>query len=204
MAITNYLTLKQAVQNWLGRDDLANRITEFISLAESRIARSLRVQAMETAADLTITSGVADQPDGYLETIRIYLDDASRTKLDYMSPSVFWTRNAVLETNTPKIYTIEDQKFKFAPLGSDTGKLLYYKKFDALSSNSDTNWIITNAPGLLLYGALLEAYLFLEDDAGVNKYAALFDNLLGVLNMEDRNARYPRGGASTRSEVSVV
>lgn len=205
MAITTYLTLKQAVGNWLGRDDLTNRIPEFISMAEDRIARNLRIQAMETSADLTISSQTVDQPAGYLETIRLYLDDSDRKKLDYMSPGVFWTRQAALESGKPKIYTIEDQDFVFAPSPTSTytGKLLYYKKFDALSSNSDTNWLLTNARGLLLYGTLLEAYEFLEDDAGATRYAVHFDNLLNDLHREDRNARYVSGGAQRPSEVGV-
>ena len=207
MAITTFLTLKQAIGNWLGRDDLDARIPEFISMAEDRIARNLRVQAMETSADLSITSGsdTVAQPTGYLETIRLYLDD-DRKRLTYMTPSVFWTRNAANESGTPEIFTIEDQNFVFKPQPASnfTGKLLYYKSFDALSGNADTNWLLTNARGLLLYGALLEAYLYLEDDAGAAKYGLMFDNALADLKKEDRMARYPRGGNSARSQVHIV
>ena len=206
MAITNFLTLKQAVGNWMGREDLDARIPEFIALAEDRIARNLRVQAMETSADLTVNDQSVSVPTGYLETIRLYIDSSTRTKLDYMAPTVFWTRNAVQESGQPEIFTIEGTSFKFAPTPSNsyTGKLLYYKKFDALSSNADTNWILTNARGLLLYGALLEAYLFLEDDAGVAQYATLFDNLMADVNEDDRKARFPRGANPMRGEVAVI
>ena len=42
MAISNYTELKTAVANWLDRDDLTDRIPEFIALAESRFNRLLR------------------------------------------------------------------------------------------------------------------------------------------------------------------
>ena len=48
MAISNYTELQTAVANWLDRDDLTNRIPEFISLCEARFNRTLRLRAMET------------------------------------------------------------------------------------------------------------------------------------------------------------
>ena len=48
MAIGTYDELKTAVANWLDRDDLTDRIPEFISLAEARFNRVLRLRSMET------------------------------------------------------------------------------------------------------------------------------------------------------------
>lgn len=205
MSISTYLELKQAVERWLGRNELANRIPEFIALAEDRIAQDLRVQAMETTANLTISTQRVSVPTGWLESIRLYLDGTDK-RLDFMPASVFWERNAANETGQPDIYTLEGQEFVFAPSpsSSHTGKLLYYKRFTALSASSDTNWIIANARGLLLYGALAEAYTFLEDDAGALKYALMFDQLLDRVNAADRRARFPRGALASRSQVSVV
>ena len=53
MAISNYGELKTSVANWLDRDDLTERIPEFIALCESMIIRSLRIRGMETM-DTTI------------------------------------------------------------------------------------------------------------------------------------------------------
>jgi hypothetical protein len=206
MAINTFLTLKQAVENWLERDDLTNRIPEFIALAEDRIAQDLRVQAMETTGDLTISSQTIAVPTGFLEVRRLYLESDTDKPLDFMSPSVFWARNAVNESRKPEIFTLEGTNFVFAPSPETTytGKLLYYKRFDALSANADTNWILTNARGLLLYGALLEAYTFLEDDAGALKYAALYDQILHRVQEADDRARYPRGALPMRSQVAVI
>ena len=48
MAINTYSTLQTAVANWLDRDDLADRVPEFISLAEATFNRVLRIRSMET------------------------------------------------------------------------------------------------------------------------------------------------------------
>ncbi|KKL04264.1 hypothetical protein LCGC14_2617770, partial [marine sediment metagenome] len=41
-------------------------------------------------------------------------------------------------------------------------RLLFYRGFAPLAADADTNWVLTNARGLLLYGSLLEAATFLE------------------------------------------
>ena len=57
MAINSYSTLQTAVSNWLDRDDLSDRIPEFISLAEATFNRVLRIRAMETTLADTTPSG---------------------------------------------------------------------------------------------------------------------------------------------------
>ena len=208
MTIANYGELKTAVTNWLGRDtqDINNRIAEFIAMAEDRIAKDLRVAAMETTADLTISTQRVAFPTGFLEARRLYLDSDSEKQLEYFSPSVFWTRYFANESGQPKVYTIEGQEFVFAPSPgqSYTGKLLYFKRFTNLALAADTNWILSNARGLLLYGALLEAFIFLEDSAEAQKYAALYDQLIKSTMDANRQSQYPRGALVMRSQVSVV
>ena len=48
MALINYQDLQSAVGRWLDRDDLVSQIPDFITLAEMKINRQLRVLAMET------------------------------------------------------------------------------------------------------------------------------------------------------------
>ena len=57
MAINTYSTLQTAVANWLDRNDLTDRIPEFISLAEATFNRTLRLRAMETTVSDTTPSG---------------------------------------------------------------------------------------------------------------------------------------------------
>lgn len=206
MSITNYGELKAAVENWLGTEDLTNRIPEWIALAEDRIAQDLRVSGMETTGDLTISAQSVSVPTGFIEVIRLYLDQESDKRLDFFTPQKFWSRNAVNETAKPEIYTLEGDNFMFAPTpdATYTGKLLYYKRFTDLSDDADTNWIISNARGLLLYGALLDAHLYLEDDAGATKYASLYEDTLERVHMADRRGRFPKGGLAMHSEVPVI
>lgn len=205
MSITNYGELKTAVANWLERSDLTSRIPEFIALAEDRIALDLRVRAMETSADLTINAQTASLPTGFLGVRKLYLDTDPQ-RIDYFPPEQFWRRPASRETGLPRVYTIEGDNFVFAPYpssGSYTGKLFYWKRFTDLSDDADTNWLFSNARGLLLYGSLLEAVTYLEDDEAAVRWSRLYNDTLDRVQRSDKRDRFPVS-ATMRSEVPVV
>ena len=194
MAIAQFSELKTALANYTKRDDLTSRIPEFVSLAEDRIGLDLRVRAMETSADLTIASGTRTValPTRFVQQRRIYLDSTIK-QLDFFESEDFWTRQAQNETGRPKMYTIEGENFVFGPEpdAAYTGKLLYYQKFAALSGDTDTNWILTNARGLYLYGALIEASPYLEDDPRALTWSALYEDLLDRVHKADKRDRHP-------------
>ena len=57
MALNNYSDLKTSVANYLGRSDLTSAIPYFITLAEIRLARQLRLRQMLEPATLPTTGG---------------------------------------------------------------------------------------------------------------------------------------------------
>jgi len=57
MAISTYSELQTAVANWLDRDDLTDRIPEFIALAEARFNRVLRLRSMESKQTASTIGG---------------------------------------------------------------------------------------------------------------------------------------------------
>ncbi|KKM78968.1 hypothetical protein LCGC14_1354670 [marine sediment metagenome] len=202
MAINTFGTLKTGIANWLERDDLTSRIPEFIELTEDRIGRELRVRAMETTTNLTVSSQETALPTGFVQQRRLYRDnDVSR--LEFFPPEDFWIRNAKSQTGTPKLYTIEGDNLVVAPSPdvSQTFKLLYFKTFTALSADPDTNWVLINARGLYLFGALIEAAMFLEDEVGAIKWSVRWDNLLEKVHAADAQDRWPLGSLQMRSDV---
>jgi hypothetical protein len=76
-----------------------------------------------------------------------------------------------------------------APDGTYTVEVDYYEVIPPLASNS-TNWLLTAAPDIYLYGSLLEAAAFLLDDPRVPLWQAAYAQCIGQLNSADRNARW--------------
>lgn len=203
MSITTFGTLKTAIAKWLARPDLTDRIVEFVALAEDRIATDLRVADLETSGDLTISAQSVAKPTGFLEARRLYLSTDPVTKLEFMDTNSFWSLYLSSQTGKPKHFTIEGNNFIFGPSpdATYTGKLLYYKRLTALSDDSDTNWLLTSARGLYLYGALIEAQPFIRNDPRIAVWSAFYDNLLDRLTRADQRAQFSGGTLTMRSLV---
>ena len=195
MAISTYSELNTAVANWLDRDDLTNRIPEFIALCEARFNRSLRIRAMETL-DTTVstvagTSTVA-LPTGYVQMRDISLITSPITQLQYLTPEIMNRINAGSRTGKPETYTIIANNILFGPTPDSAYdiSMLYYKTFDALTALAPTNWVITNAPDVYLYGALLEAEPFLMNDQRVQLWATALTQSINTLQEQDNKDRH--------------
>ena len=206
MAISSYSELKTGIENYAANTENTSRLDEFIALCENRMwyghgdkgdpfySAPLRITGMESTGDLTISAQTAAQPTGFLYARRLYLDISPKQDVDYLAPDRFWqsTEAQLSTTGKPKLFTIESTNFTFAPSPDDTytGKLLYYAKLTGLSSSNTTNWIITNAPQLYLYGCLLEFYIYTRNDAEIQKYAQLFSGAINSMNNQDRAMKH--------------
>mgnify|MGYP003649754759 FL=1 len=195
MAISNYSELQTAVANWLDRDDLAARIPEFIALCEARFNRSLRIRAMETldiSVDTVSGTSTVALPTGYVQMRDISLITSPITQLQYLTPEIMNRLNAGSFTGKPETYTIIANNILFGPTPDSAYdiSMLYYKTFDALTDAAPTNWVITNAPDVYLYGALLEAEPFLMNDQRVQLWATALTQSITTLQEQDNKDRH--------------
>lgn len=201
MSLTTYAELQDAIGNTLNRSGefgssgtAVARTKEWIAMAEDRIGldKDIRIRAMETSTDLTVAAQEVALPTGFVAARRIYLDGNPVRILDYLSPHNFWAKWPSSTVNRPKAFTIEGDNLVFGPIPStsETGKLLYYQRFPALSDSNTTNWLLTNARGVLLYGALIESAVFIGEDPRMQTWAALYDEWKELLQQGDRRDRH--------------
>jgi len=195
MAISTYSELQTAVANWLDRDDLTARIPEFITLCEARFNRSLRIRAMETldiSVDTVAGTGTVALPTGYVQMRDISLITSPLTQLQYLTPEIMNRLNSGSLTGKPETYTIIANNILFGPTPDSAYdiSMLYYKTFDALTDAAPTNWVITNAPDVYLYGALLEAEPFLMNDQRVQLWATALTQSITTLQEQDNKDRH--------------
>jgi hypothetical protein len=183
MAISNYAELQTAVGEWLHRSDLTGKIPDFITLAEAKINRVLRIRAMENIATGTPTNPTA-LPTGFVEMIALTVTNGGASyPLTYIPPA-----QLTGDTATPNRYTLIGDNIYFEPSGSGTYSLTYYKKFDPLSSG--VNWLITNAPDVYLYATLLEASPYLVNDGRIQTWYQMLDKTVEQLQRADKADRY--------------
>lgn len=205
MAITTRATLRTALQNFF--DDSTELTTavldEHIDLGESEINRRLRTRDQETSADVTISDTTAPSeaslPTGWIGQRRLYLNTDPIRRLSFVTPDDFWTRNAVNQTGTPEVYTIEGNNFVFAPTPTSTvtGKSLHWARANL---NTSAHSLFTNNPDLYLAAAAVWTSEYLENSAKQAKAQAKMDDIIEQLEVSNQRDRF--GSAPvTRSDV---
>lgn len=190
MAITTYSELQSAIANWLNRDDLTSVIPDFISLAEAQIARDLRHWRQEKRVETAFDERYENLPTDWLETINIQLSTGEQLRPASLS-ELAAKRRASDATGTPALYTITSGQIEMYPTPSSgiTADLTYYARVPALSDEAPTNWILSEAPDIYLYGSLLQSAPYLVDDNRVAVWAGLYTNGVEKLNGENRSVR---------------
>lgn len=73
--------------------------------------------------------------------------------------------------------------------------LTYWKKLDTIVSNQ--NFVILNEPGLYLYGALIEASPYIQDDERTVLWATQYKAIVDAVNKVDLDNRYGNAPAQT-------
>jgi len=194
MAISNYTELKTAVANWLDRDDLTDRIPEFIALAEARFNRVLRLRSMEVKYTANTVAGQRNLalPPSYIQMRNFQVNSSPLTTLSYVTPEIYDRVWGGSTSGTPKFYTILANEVSFGPIPASVMEveMLFYKKFDNLSVSTTTNWLITNAPDIYLYGSMLEAEPFIMNDERVPLWAQALQQGISDLQEQDNKDRH--------------
>ena len=192
MALTTYTELKSAIANWLDRDDLTSVIPDFISLAEHQMERSVRHYKMVERSSGALDSQYSAVPADWLETIRIHLTSNNTRALDLVDAQTMADkRSGALDTaGIPRYYRHSENQFEFfpSPDGSYGVELLYYQRVPALSDSNTTNWLLTEAPDVYLYGSLVHSAPYLADDARTAVWAQIFGAAMQRLNQSSDEA----------------
>jgi len=190
MALTNYSDLLSAVAGWLNRTDLTSRIPDFITLAESRLNRELRLRVMEEETPLTITAGnrTVALPTGFLEPIALWSTDTPyRRQLIYLSPV-----QMDVDTSAGEIYywTITGSNIEVdRPTSPTLSMIMRYLKSFALTEAAPTNWLMTNHPDAYLFATLVEAAPYLRDDKLLAIWLARANQALSEINAKESRSR---------------
>ena len=165
--MSTYLETKNQFLGLLNRRDITpTLVNTFMDFGVQRIQRELRVPAMEKLISVS-TDGTSafPVPGDLLEVIAIYTDDPVNTqklvRCDLQS-ILDWAK----APGSPRFYYREGAYFTIGPCPPAGTKIYvhYYVNASALSADSDTNWITSIAPTLLVYAALSYAADYFLDD----------------------------------------
>jgi len=191
MAISTYTELLAAGANWLARDDLTARFPEFVTLCEAKLNRILFVRQMETRSTTTVDTTDTEPefitlPTDFQTMRRVRLSGVTgKPRLSFMTQTQLDDYRYSIDnvSGQPVYFTIMGTEMELAPTPNQnyTLEMVYRKNIPALASNS-TNWLLTAAPDIYLYGSLLESAPYIKEDGRIQVWATGFSAVLDDLN----------------------
>lgn len=203
MSITSYSELKTAAANWMARDDLTDRIPEFIALSEVRFNRRLNIRQMEQRSTTTIDTASTDPkfitlPSDFQSMRRVCLSNVTgKPTIEYLTPTALYEmRLGTFGDNTgqPAFFSIVGTEIELLPVPDQDYivEMVYRKVIPALSDSNPSNWLLALAPDAYLAGVLVEAFMFTRDEQRATlweqRYSAALDDLTSLNFTSDYNA----------------
>ena len=206
MALSTYTELKASVADWLNRSDLTAAIPDFISLAEAQMERVLRTRQMIVRSNASFNVEFGATPADFLEVRTFKLSGTNPiTPLSFLTIDEMDQESStrLLASGKPRFFTVVGGQFRLAPV-PDTNyatELTYYAKLSKLSSSVATNFILDSSPDAYLYGSLLQAAPYLQDDNRIPVWAGLYERALTDLQSADDRASTSGGRLLTRART---
>ena len=175
-----YSTLKSAIQNYADNTEttfVAN-LDNFIKAAEQRILNSIDLQYFRKNVSGTVTADnqYLAVPTDYLASFSLSVVNSSNKEF-LLEKDVNYIQSVnpnSATTGVPKYYAYFDiNNFILAPTPSANAvaELHYFYRPASLTAAGDsgTTWLSTNAPNAMLYGSLVEAYIYMKGEPDVMK-----------------------------------
>lgn len=203
--IASYSDLQAAITEWLARDQdttLIARIPSFVQLFECRMNRGLFFRQMETRST-TLTDPNASEPEfitlpsDFQSMRRIRLTSVTGKPLLEFKSTVQMDeyRAQTADVNgQPAFFSIFGSEIELAPTpdAAYTIEMIYRQYLPPLASNA-TNWLLTLAPDLYLYGSLMESAPYIKEDARLSTWGTLHQTALDALNSLQMTAAFNAG-----------
>ena len=194
MSFATYSDLKTSIAGYLARSDLTSQIPDFITFAENRLRRELRIRQMLKSVTTATVSGdsTVELPSDFLEIRDFVALTNPITPISYSSPSALSNDPVASQVGVPKSYTILANEFLMSPVpdGVYTLRLLYFAAPAYLSSSNASNVFLTTAPDALLYASLIEAEPYLFNDSRINTWGTMYDRAISSLVKSDEQGQY--------------
>ena len=191
-----YDQLKTAIQDYTENDETSfvNNIPLFIRIAEERILKNVQLSLFRknATASTTASNKFLACPGDFLAPFSLSLagTDGDKFFIDFKDPSFIQTYTPdSTTTGSPRYYAVFDvDNFILAPTPNTTftAELHYFYRPTSLTagSGSGTTWLSENAEMAMLYGSLIEAYIYMKGEQDVmGMYAGRFQEAITGVKM---------------------
>lgn len=214
--IVDYASLQSAVVEYLARDQdttLIARIPTFIQMAEAKFNRQLFVRQMEQRATALVDSGSREP-----EFISLPADFQSMRRVRLSSvtgkPCLAFKSGTQLDeyrfrisdvAGQPRYFTVFGDEIELAPTpdAAYAIEMVYRRNVPPLAAN-DPNWLLSLAPDLYLYAALLESAPYIKEDGRIQTWGLGLSSALSDLNNLGLTSTFNAGPMTVRVSGQII
>jgi len=200
MSLSTFNDLKLEIIDFSHRDDIDQKVDTFIELAEQEMFANpdevLRVRGQETRLE-TVTAGQFLSLPADFQSMRSVklVTGSGDCELKFRAPAQIRLQP---DTGQPSFFTVTDRiEFERVPDSNYDIVLQYFAIPAPLTTANQTNEILDNFPGIYLYGALKQVFLWAVDTEEAPKYHTLFIAAIKGANKKDKQGRYGPAPAMT-------
>jgi len=187
-----YTSLKQAIQDYTENTEttFVSLLDTFIKSAEERILKTVQLDLFRRNVTGSITSGTKflAKPTDFLAPYSLSVKQGGSVHFiefkDVSFVQTYHPDDSIL--SFPKYYSVFDvDNFILGPTPNESvsAELHYfYRPQSLVDAPAGTTWLSTNAELTLLYGCLIEAYVFMKGEADIlSMYDKRFqESLIGL------------------------
>ena len=162
MPFTTYAELQTEVGNWINRADMAEKIPDWISLAESRVNADLKLNSAEFDVDLTgvIDSRFIPLPLSFSQPLALWWNNGvGREAVRFVSADQI---DNMVWPARPLYWTIDGTNIAFER-PCDKAYSFTLRCLEKLNIAVAVNSLLTDFPLVYLAGALVEGFAYLAD-----------------------------------------
>ena len=208
----NYASLCADIQDYVENSFSSDQLATFVQQAEQRIYNSVQLPDLRRNVTGVTTSGnkYLQAPTDFLAAYSLAVIDADDNYSYLLNKDVNFIRESYpnpTDTAIPKYYAIfgprsDDEKelaFILGPTPDDdyTVELHYFYYPESIVTAGQT-WLGDNFDSALLWGSIVEAYIFLKGEADlIATYQKRYDDAMALLmnlgNGKDRSDAYRSG-----------
>lgn len=212
----NYTQLTAAIKGYAENDfpetvgsfTSANQIATFVQNAEQKIYNAVQILALRknVTGFTTASNKYLSAPPDWLATFSLAVIDPVTGEYNYLlDKDVNFIRESFpfpAVTGKPQYYSLWDENtFFLGPTPDAAYQMeLHYFYYPPSIVTAGTSWLGDNFDQALLYGALLEAAVFMKSEDDVfQKYTIQFNEAMGLLKQlsegKNRSDAYRNGQA---------
>lgn len=193
ISVADLSGMRTLVKDWADRTDISDSVIDnFINIAVQRANRLTKIPAIESTSTISLVAGAVPLPSDYLETKQLTVTVGG--VVYHLSPKSIQfveTSNSQL-TGTPEWFARKEGNLLLAPSSSAVSEveLYYWQELPTLTADIDTNWYVTDGTTAILYGALKELGVYIQDEEYAASWEGQFINTLNEIQSQYDKAEW--------------